>query len=67
MKTWTCNGYIVNANIMKSLCVITIKLSTLTDVPYQMTVSGAFVYVCERGRVKDFEQRSRIYNGFAVY
>ena len=46
---------------MKSLCVITIKLNTLTDVPYQMTVGGAFVY-CERGRVKDFEQRSRVYN-----
>ena len=28
---------------MKSLCVITIKLNTLTDVPYQMTVGGAFV------------------------
>ena len=35
---------------------------TLTDVPYQMTVGGAFVYVCEKGRVKDFEQRSRVYN-----
>ena len=46
---------------MKSLCVITIKLNTLTDVPYQMTVGGAFVYVCERGHVKDFE-RSRVYN-----
>ena len=32
---------------MKSLCVITIKLNTLTDVPYLMTVGGAFVYVCE--------------------
>ena len=30
-----------------------------------MTVGGAFVYVCEtceRGRVKDFEQLSRVYN-----
>ena len=30
-----------------------------------MTVSGAFVYVretCERGRVKDFELRSRVHN-----
>ena len=35
---------------------------TLTDVPYQMTVGGAFVYVCEKGRVKDFEQRLRVYN-----
>ena len=45
---------------MKSLCVV-----TLTDVPYQMTVGGAFVYVvktCERRRVKDFEQRLRVYN-----
>ena len=43
---------------MKSLCVviITYKLNTQTDVPYQMTVDGAFVYVC----VKDFEQRSRV-------
>jgi len=32
---------------MKSSCVITIKLNTLTDVPYQMMVGGAFVYVCE--------------------
>ena len=32
---------------MKSLFVITIKLYPLTDVPNQMTVSGAFVYVCE--------------------
>ena len=50
---------------MKSLCVVTIcnyKLNTLTDVPYQMTVGGAFVYVCESGRVKDFEQRSREHN-----
>ena len=28
-------------------CVITINLNTLTDVPYQMTVGGAFVYICE--------------------
>ena len=39
---------------MKSLCVITIQLNTLTDVPYQMTVCEAFFYVCERERVKDF-------------
>jgi len=32
---------------MKSLCVITIQLNTLTDVPDQMTVGGAFVYVCD--------------------
>ena len=50
------------------LCVITIKLNTLTDVPYQKTVGGAFVYVCENllkrsRRVNDvdqFEQRSNI-------
>ena len=50
---------------MKSLCVITIKLNTLTDIPYQMTVGGrlcTYVKTCESGRVKDFEQRSRIYN-----
>ena len=39
---------------MKSSCVITIQLNTLTDVPYEMTVGGIFVYVCERDRVKDF-------------
>ena len=39
---------------MKSLCVGTIQLNSLTDVPYKMTVGGAFVYVCERDRVKDF-------------
>ena len=32
-----------------------------TDVPYQMTVGGAFVYVCERDHVIDFEQWSRVY------
>ena len=47
---------------MKSLCVITIKLNTLTDDPYQMMVGGAIVYACEKGRVKDCEQRSRVYN-----
>jgi len=40
---------------MKNLCDITIKLNTLTDVPYQITVGGAFVYICERDRGKDFE------------
>ena len=25
----------------------------MTDVPYEMTVRGAFVYVCERDRIKD--------------
>ena len=58
---------------MKSLCLITIKLNTLTDVPYRMKVGGAFVYVCKRGRVKDYltlfsrgPQRPR-YNEVAVY
>jgi len=41
-----------NANLWKILqrkfvCLITIQLNTLTDVPYQITVGGAFVYVCE--------------------
>jgi len=31
-----------------------------------MTMAGAFVYMCERSCVKDFEQRPR-YNGVAVY
>ena len=66
---------------MKSLCVITIQLNTLTDVPYQMTVCEAFFYVCERERVKDFVYITRSvitqvfshgprrprYNGVAVY
>jgi len=34
--------------ILKNIHVfITIKLNTLTYVPNQMTVGGAFVYVCE--------------------
>ena len=54
---------------MKSLCVITIKLNTLTDVPYEMTVGGAFVgafvYVRERDRVKDFVYYNAVrYNTF---
>ena len=56
---------------MKSLCVITIRLNTLTDVPYQMTLGGAFVYICERNRVKEFVYIMRSvymrYNGVAVY
>ena len=68
-------NYSTNVNLliprfMKSLCVISIKLNTLTDVPYQMTVGGAlFTYfkTCERGRVKDylfFRKRkwSHVYN-----
>ena len=48
---------------MKSSCVITIQLNTLTDVQYEMTVGGAFVYVCERDR----GPRRPRYNGVAVY
>ena len=44
---YSTNIHILIPRFMKSLCVITIKLNTLTDVPYQMTVGGAFVYVCE--------------------
>jgi len=39
------------------------KLNTLTDVPYQMTVGGAFVHVCEN-MWKRLEPRSRVYNAF---
>ena len=62
---YSTNIHLLIPRFMKSSCVVTIKLNTLTDVPYQMTVGGAFVYVvktCERGRVKDFEERSRVYN-----
>mgnify|MGYP000190427210 CR=1 FL=1 len=59
---YSTNVHLLIPRYMKSLCVITIKLNTLTDVPYQMTVGWAFVYVCERDRVIDFEQRSRVYN-----
>ena len=61
---------------MKSSCVITIQLNTLTDVLYEMTVGGTFVYVRERDRVKDFvyikrgfpvDPRRPRYNGVAVY
>ena len=44
---YSTNIHLLILNFMKSVCVITIKLNTLTDVPYQMTVGGAFVYVCE--------------------
>ena len=54
---------------MKSLCVITIKLNTLTDVPYQIMVGGAFVYIrenlCKRSRLKILNNiRVCIYNAF---
>ena len=41
---YSTNIHLLILRFMKS---ITIKLNTLTDVPYQMTVGGAFVYVCE--------------------
>ena len=44
---YSTNVHLLIPRFMKSLCVITIKLNTLTDVPYQMTVGGAFAYVCE--------------------
>ena len=48
---------------MKSLCVVTIKLNTLTDVPYQMKVYRAlFTYVKP---VK--EVASKILNNSRVY
>ena len=51
---------------MKSLCVITIQLNTLTDVPYQITLGGAFVYVCENLWKRLREPRRPVYNGVAV-
>ena len=67
---YSTNIHLLIPRFMKSLCVVT-KLNTLTDVPYQMTVGGAFVYVCEN-MWKRLEQRSRVYNaicynGVAVY
>ena len=51
---------------MISLRVITIKLNTLTNVPYQMTVGNLFTYIHvktrKRGQIKDLDQRSRVYN-----
>ena len=44
---YSTNIHLLIPRFMKSLCVVTIKLNTLTDVPYQMTVGGAFVYICE--------------------
>ena len=41
------NIHIFIPRFINSLCVITIKLNTLTDVPYQMMVGGAFVNACE--------------------
>ena len=44
---YSTNIHILIPRFMKSLCVITIELNTLTNVPYQMTVGVASVYVCE--------------------
>ena len=44
---YSTNMHLLIPWFMKSLCVITIKLNTLRDVLYQMTVGGAFVHVCE--------------------
>jgi len=44
---YSTNIHLLIPRFMKSLCVITIKLNTQTDVPYQMTVGGAIVYLYE--------------------
>ena len=44
---YSTNVHLLIPRFMKCLCVKTVKLNTLTNVPYQMTVGGAFVYVCE--------------------
>jgi len=68
--TWSVitRGFFVDPDdraIMELQCtkLIKQKLNTLTDVPYEMTVGGAFVYVCERDR----GPRRPRYNGVAVY
>ena len=76
---YSTNIHLLIPWFMKSVCVITIKLNTLTDIPYEMMVGGAFVYVCERDRVKGFVYITRFaitrffsrgprprYNGVAV-
>ena len=42
---YSTNIHLLIPRFMKSLCVITIELNTLTNVPYQMTVGGALVSV----------------------
>jgi len=44
---YSTNILLLIPRFMKSFFVITIKLNTLTGVPYQITVGGAFVYVCK--------------------
>ena len=71
---YSTNIYLLIPWFMKSLCVITIKLNTPTDVRYQWRwVGHLFTYVktCERGRVNAVRsscgpQRLR-YNGVTVY
>ena len=55
----------IDSRFMKRSCVVTIKLNKLADVPSKWRWSGyLFTYVttCEWGCVKDFEQRSHVYN-----
>ena len=51
---YSTNIHLLIQRFINSLCVITIKLNTLIDVPYHMTVAHLFTYVktWERGRVK---------------
>ena len=49
-------NYFIKINLLmprfiNSLCVITVKLNTLTDVPYQMTVDCVFLAVDPDERV----------------
>ena len=44
---YSTNIHLLIPWFMKSSCVITIQLNTLTDVPYKMMVGGVFVYVRE--------------------
>ena len=41
------NIHLLIPRFINSLCVNQKTYSTLTDVPQQMTMGGAFVYVCE--------------------
>ena len=47
---YSTNVHLLLPPFMKCLCVKTVKLNTLTNVASQMTVGGAFVYVCENTR-----------------
>ena len=48
---YSTNIHLLIPWFMKSLCVITIHLNTLTDVPYKMTVTGAVFLVDPDDRV----------------